>query len=295
MNKTADVWRHDTCPIGTIANTATTITDIATSTTIYHMSTKVDVTYTNAGVTLYSGFRPAANATESRFEIQTDDATTPDKLDSTHSPTIIGTNIPSMPFVDVINSTELAMMEPTRGMLTSKLMTFLIMICLSAAAITTINSTVRVIMNFKQWTTPFISTTIRSSYTFARLIMILTCMTMSFLKEFFWATITDMPSDIKQPARRARTRRMRAANRLLPRGRRNSRCSRIHVDLCMMADGYDARKFECCQPYHGDKGEIWHAFVRSFFAAMATREVAEESLEDTMNGQDTGGDLWLAE
>ena len=28
---------------------------------------------------------------------------------------------------------------------------------------------------------------------------------------------------------------------------------------------------------------------------MATREVAEESLEDAMNGQDTGGDLWLAE
>ena len=124
-------------------------------------------------------------------------------------------------------------------------------------------------------------------------------MTASFqLYEFFWATVADMPNDVKWAARRTRTGRMRAASRLLPRGRRNSRRSRTHVDTCMMmqqADGYDSRKFECCPPYHGEKGEVWEAFVRNFGAAMATSEVVEESLEDTLYGVDTGGDKWLAE
>ena len=61
------------------------------------------------------------------------------------------------------------------------------------------------------------------------------------------------------------------------------------------ADGYDSRKFECCPPYHGEKGQIWETFVRNFAAAMATREVVEESLEDTLYGIDSGGDQWLEE
>ena len=71
-----------------------------------------------------------------------------------------------------------------------------------------------------------------------------------------------------------------------------NRRSRMHVDVCMMmgqADGYETRKFECCQPYHGNKGEISHSFLRCFSAAMATREVADESLEETLNGRDSGG------
>ena len=190
---------------------------------------------------------PAANATESRFEIQTDDATAPDKLDSTHATTIIGANILSMPVVDVINS---PMLDKAASLSTANV---LIMICLSAAAIVTINSAVRVVMNFNQWAAPLVWTVMRSGYDFACLIKVLTCMTASFLTQFSWATVTDMPTNIKQQARRARTRRMRSTSRELPRGRRGDRRSRMHVDVCMMmtrADGYDSRKFECCQPYH---------------------------------------------
>ena len=44
-----------------------------------------------------------------------------------------------------------------------------------------------------------------------------------------------------------------------------------------------------------EKGQAWEAFVRNFAAAMSTREVAEESLEDTLLGKDIGGEQWLAE
>ena len=57
---------------------------------------------------------------------------------------------------------------------------------------------------------------------------------------------------------------------------------------CMMmqsaVEGYDGRKFDCCAPYHGEKGQAWETFVRNFAAAMSTGEVAEESLEDTPYG-----------
>ena len=98
----------------------------------------MDATYLDAGMSL-SRFKPADNATESRFRIWTGDATTPDKLDSTHGTIIIAANVLSMPFVDAINSTVLAMMEPKRDTLAAKFIIFLIMICLSAAAITAIN------------------------------------------------------------------------------------------------------------------------------------------------------------
>jgi hypothetical protein len=46
-------------------------------------------------------------------------------------------------------------------------------------------------------------------------------------------------------------------------------------------------KFSECAPYHSDKGQMWEAFIRNFAAAMSTREVAEDSLEDTLYGVDT--------
>ena len=40
---------------------------------------------------------------------------------------------------------------------------------------------------------------------------------------------------------------------------------------------------------------MWETFVRNFAVAMSTREVAEDSLEDTLYGADIGGGAWLDE
>ena len=47
-------------------------------------------------------------------------------------------------------------------------------------------------------------------------------------------------------------------------------------------ESYDGKKFPECAPYHGVNGQMWETFVRNFAAAMSTREVAEDSLEDAL-------------
>ena len=126
VNKTADVWQHKTYLIGTIADSATGITDLAAA--IHHLSTQVDATYLGTGLTSYSRFKPADGASESGFKIQTGDATTTAKIDSTHGSTFIGANTLSMPFADAINS---LMQDKAADLSTANV---LIMICIMAAA-----------------------------------------------------------------------------------------------------------------------------------------------------------------
>ena len=61
------------------------------------------------------------------------------------------------------------------------------------------------------------------------------------------------------------------------------------------AESYGGKEFPECAPYHGVKGQMWETFVRNFAAAMSTREVADDSLEDTLYGLDVGGEQWLEE
>ena len=120
-------------------------------------------------------------------------------------------------------------------------------------------------------------------------------MSAGFLAEILFAsTIADMPSDIKWVARCTCTRRLRLVSRLLPRGHRLGRRKRLRIDSCLMMDGdsspsYDGKKFSECAPYNGKKGQMWNTFVRNFASAMSLREVADDSLEDTLYGTDVGG------
>ena len=40
---------------------------------------------------------------------------------------------------------------------------------------------------------------------------------------------------------------------------------------------------------------MWDTFVLNFAAATSTREVADDSLKDTLYGLDVGGEQWLEE
>ena len=78
-------------------------------------------------------------------------------------------------------------------------------------------------MTFKVWVKSFIATTLRIGYCVVCFFKVLTAMSARFLAKFLYATAADMPSDIKWAARCVRTKRMRLASRLLPRGRRHGR------------------------------------------------------------------------
>ena len=144
--KTADVWQHGTYLIGTIADSAVDITDLAA--TIYHLSTKVDATYFDAGMTSYSRFKPANDATKSRFRIHTGDATTPGRLDSTHGAISIDSYILSMPFVDAINP---PMLDEAANFDTAEV---LIVICCLVTRIVISWLTIRIVMSFSNVAKP---------------------------------------------------------------------------------------------------------------------------------------------
>ena len=55
-------------------------------------------------------------------------------------------------------------------------------------------------------------------------------------------------------------------------------------------DGWDARKYPMCPPYMGKRGVAWDCFVRDFGAAAAGKGDDENSMEETMLGEDIGGD-----
>ena len=55
-------------------------------------------------------------------------------------------------------------------------------------------------------------------------------------------------------------------------------------------DGWDARKYPMCPPYFGKRGVAWDCFVRDFGAAAAGKGDDENSMEETMLGEDVGGD-----
>ena len=235
MNKKAHAWRDATYLIGPHADYASAITDLAGA--MYHLPTKVDATSLEVDAMSYSRFKLLDHVAESRFEIRTGDVTTSDKHDSTHGKVIIDAIILSLPSVDTINSLLLGMVEPNIDITTFYLATInaiLNMICLSAAAIVAIICTVRVVMNSKHSDAPFITTVMRFGSAFVCLDKVRTYMTSSFITKLLWPTVADMPTDAQRQARRDRTRRMRAASRLLPRGRRNGRRSRLHADVRMM-------------------------------------------------------------
>ena len=128
--------------------------------------------------------------------------------------------------------------------------TLLLLIGVLAVALAAINHIIGVVMNFKIWIKSFIATTLRIGY------------------------CTDMPSNIKWAARCTRTRRLRLASPLLPRGHRHGRHKRLRIDSCLMMDGdsspgYDGKKFSECVPYNGKKGQMWNTFVRKFASAMS--------------------------
>ena len=47
------------------------------------------------------------------------------------------------------------------------------------------------------------------------------------------------------------------------------------------AQSYDGKKYPECAPFYGARGQTWDTFVRDFASAMSTKDVADESLEDT--------------
>ena len=55
-------------------------------------------------------------------------------------------------------------------------------------------------------------------------------------------------------------------------------------------DGWDARKYPMCPPYYGQRGIAWDCFVRDFGAAAAGKGDDDNSMEETMLGEDIGGD-----
>lgn len=55
-------------------------------------------------------------------------------------------------------------------------------------------------------------------------------------------------------------------------------------------DDWDARKYPMCPPYSGKRGVAWDSFVRDFGAAAAGKGDDENSMEETMLGEDVGGD-----
>ena len=56
--------------------------------------------------------------------------------------------------------------------------------------------------------------------------------------------------------------------------------------MMQTAQSYDGKKYPECAPYHGARGQTWETFIRDFAAAMSTRDVADDSLEDTLYGLD---------
>ena len=60
--------------------------------------------------------------------------------------------------------------------------------------------------------------------------------------------------------------------------------------MMQTAQSYDGKTYPECAPYHGARGQSWETFIRDFAAAMSTRDVAEDSLKDTLYGHDVGGD-----
>ena len=129
----------------------------------------------------------------------------------------------------MINLTMVNLMRPSQHAATDDPVTMILLIGLSTAALAAVHRIVGVVMTSKLWAMLFIITTLRLGSCVACLIKVLTGMIISFLSEFLCATVTDMPSDIKWAARCVRTKRMRIASRLLPRGRRNGRRQRLPI------------------------------------------------------------------
>ena len=58
---------------------------------------------------------------------------------------------------------------------------------------------------------------------------------------------------------------------------------------------YDEKKYPECPPFYGKRGQSWDTFCRDFAAAMSKRDIADDSLEETLYGTDIGGDRWIEE
>ena len=70
------------------------------------------------------------------------------------------------------------------------------------------------------------------------------------------------------------------------------------TDTCFMmktARSYNGRTYPECPPYHGARGQAWNTFCQDFASAMSIRDLANDSLEETLYGTDVGGDRWIDE